>query len=89
MKIALIIAGIVAFLAGKKKSQSVGRLSDEPLDLNNILKGVERGWYKAKPAKLSTGYAVYLSGKKADGSFTKDVFPITKETYDALIAYGL
>ena len=89
MNIALIIAGIVAFIAGKRKSKAVGKLSDAPVDLNNILMGVERGWYKARVDKLSTGYVVYLSGKKADGEYTEDVFPITKQTYDALVAQGI
>ena len=89
MNIGLIIAGIAAFIVGKRKSAPVGKLSDQPLELGNILRGVERGWYKARVGKLSTGYVVYLSGKKANGQYTEDVFPITEETYNALVERGL
>lgn len=76
-------------LVDDRLMQSIGKLSDRPLDLQNILMGVDRGWYKARVDKLSIGYVVYLSGKKTDGEYTEDVYPISKETYDALVARNI
>jgi|GEM_PF-1966058 len=85
----LILIGAL-YLAGKRRTeQSVGKLSDRPLSLENILMGVERGWYKARTTKTSFGYAVYLSGTKADGTETSDIYPISEETYNALKAKGI
>ena len=69
---------------------SIGNLSDEPLSLENILKGVERGWYTARAAELDGfGYVVYLTGIKATGEKEESVYPISKETYDALLSRGI
>ena len=85
----LLIIGAIILIGRKRTEHAVGKLSDRPLDLQNILMGVERGWYKAKTAKNSFGYVVYLSGKKADGTYTEDVYPISEETYNALVAKGI
>lgn len=85
----LLIIGAIILIGRKRTEQAVGKLSDRPLDLQNILMGVERGWYKARADKTTYGYVVYLSGKKADGSTTEDVYPISEETYNALKAKGI
>lgn len=86
----LLILISVLYVAGRKRTEAtVGRLSDRPLNLDNILMGVERGWYKARTTKTSFGYAVYLSGTKADGTETTDIYPISEETYNALKAKGI
>lgn len=85
----LILIGVL-YVAGRKRTEStVGKLSDRPLSLDNILMGVERGWYKARTTKTSFGYAVYLSGTKADGEETTDIYPISEETYNELQKRGI
>lgn len=68
----------------------VGKLSDDPLSLDNILRGVERGWYQARVQLMDGfGWVVYLSGKKADGEYTEEVFPISEQTAQALQQQGI
>lgn len=83
----LLLGGAALWYAVKhRKSASVGRLSDDPLDLDSILMGVSRGWYTAKPQIMDGfGYVVWLSGVKANGEIEEDVFPITEETYNELM----
>ena len=83
----LLIGGAIWLLARSKKT--MGKLSDPEVSLDNILRGVERGWYKARSGKTSMGYVVYLSGTRADGTYTEDVYPISEETYNALKAKGI
>ena len=86
----LLILISVLYVAGRKRTEAtVGRLSDRPLNLDNILMGVERGWYKAKSTKTSYGYAVYLSRTKANGEETTDIYPISEETYNELQRRGI
>lgn len=71
-------------------ASGIGKLTDAPLDLNNILMGVSRGWYTARAEELAGwGYVVWLTGKKADGEPVEDVYPISKQTYEALKAQGV
>lgn len=68
----------------------IGKLTDAPLDLDNILMGVSRGWYTARTEELAGwGYVVWLTGQKADGEPVEDVYPISKQTYEALKAQGI
>ena len=87
----LLLGGAALYLIDRKaKAKPVGKLSDEPLDLDNILRGVSEGWYTARPQIMDGfGYVVWLAGKKADGQFYEEVFPIREETYNALIAQGI
>ena len=88
----LLILGGAALYAIKQHQQTkpVGKLSDEPLELENILMGVSRGWYTARPQILDGfGTVVWLSGKKANGEEYEDVYPISREVYDALLANGI
>lgn len=85
----LLLGGAVLYAVTRKKNP-VGKLSDRPLDLENILMGVSRGLYTARPEEMENwGYVVWLSGKKADGDMYEDVYPISKETYNALLANGI
>lgn len=86
----LIFAAVAAALIlARKRSAGVGKLSDNEVELDNILKGVERGWYTARPDILNGMYVVYLAGQKTDGERTEDVYPISKSTYDALTLRGV
>ena len=87
-----LMAGIGRFYSDSISGHcgAIGKLSDDPLELKNILMGVERGWYTARVEELAGfGYVVYLAGKKADGEYTEDVYPISKETAEALMAQGV
>ena len=85
----LLLGGAVLYAVTRKKNP-VGKLSDRPLDLENILMGVSRGWYTARPEEMEGfGYVVWLAGKKADGDTYEDIYPISKDTYDALLANGI
>lgn len=83
----LAALGFILVLAGKNKK--IGKLSDSPLNADNILMGVSRGWYTAKLGNSENGYTVQLSGKNTDGSSTTDVYPITEETYNTLVSKGI
>lgn len=88
----LLLLGGAALLYAirRKKASGIGKLSDNPLDLESILMGVSRGWYTARPEELAGfGYVVWLAGKKANGEFTEDIYPISKETYQALLDNGI
>ena len=84
----ILIVGAVLLLL-KKKSPTMGKLSDPEVSLDNILRGVERGWYKARSGKTSMGYVVYLSGTRSDGTYTEDVYPISETTYNELQKRGI
>lgn len=80
-----LIAGL-AILGKRKKTSGVGKLSDKQLDFDNIRMGLERGWYKAElELHPQWGPVVYLSGKMTDGREVSDVYPISKDTYEALL----
>lgn len=64
----------------------IGLLTDKPVSLENIRKGVARGWYKAELLRKNGQPAVYLYGKDANGRNYGDTYPITEETYRALKA---
>lgn len=85
----LILIGVLCIAGRCRTEKTLGRLSDRPLSLDNILMGVERGWYRAKTEKTSFGYAVYLSGTKATGEETTDIYPISEETYNELKQRGI
>lgn len=86
---AALIAGL-AILGKRKKTSGVGKLSDKPLDLDNIRMGLERGWYTAElELHPQWGPVVYLSGQMTDGRQVKDVYPITKKDYKTLLGEGI
>lgn len=87
---AALIAGLAILAKGKKKAPGIGKLSDSPLDIDNIRMGLERGWYTAElELHPQWGPVVYLSGKMTDGRQVKDVYPISKETYTILLGEGI
>lgn len=86
----LIFAAVAAALIfTRRRAAGIGKLSDNEVELDNILMGVQRGWYTARPDVLNGMYVVYLAGQKTDGERTEDVYPISKQTYDALVLRGV
>ena len=43
----LLLGGIAMAAAKKKNANGTGLITDQPVTIDNIRKGVERGWYNA------------------------------------------
>ena len=91
----LIIFGAfvaVAFVAAAAKHRNdepeIYGMEDTPVSIDNIRKGVARGWYTAVLVRVNGKPAVRLSGIAGDGKPYTDVFPITQEDFDTLQAEG-
>lgn len=90
LPIALIAAG--TYLLHKRTGVSgcrVGAMTDTPVSLDNIRKGIARGWYTAQLTTANGHLAVRLSGQITNGQNYSDVYPVTKATFDALKADGV
>lgn len=85
----IIGAAIAALMIAKKKTSGTGAMSDMPVTLENIRMGVARGWYTAQLTTVYGKKAVRLSGKQTDGTYTSDVYPVTDEVWQALLADGI
>ena len=81
--IAILLLGGFA-IAAAKKHDSVDGMEDTPVSLDNIRKGVERGWYTATLCRVNGMPAVKLTGKDAQGKTYSDVFPITEADWQTL-----
>lgn len=86
-----LIAGsaLALLLLNSKKAQGTGAMTDSPVSLDNIRKGVARGWYQAELTMVDGQRAVRLSGKQTDGTYTTDVYPVTDEVWNALLQDGI
>ena len=80
----LIIGAIAAVLIAAHKSQSVRGMSDKPVLLDNIRRGVQNGWYKAMLVRVGDKPAVHLYGKDAAGNDYGDAFPISEHDWQTL-----
>lgn len=91
----LAAAGVALWVLTRKAApvgacRRIGAMTDTPVSLDNIRKGVARGWYKADAVFYVFGTpSVRLSGKDTTGTMYSDVYPITQATYDALVADGI
>lgn len=84
-----LFGGLALFcaVAGRRDKSTAGT-DDEQVTAANIRRGVKRGWYEAALCRINGQPYVRLSGKGTDGKEISDVFPITENDYDALIAEG-
>lgn len=82
-------AAVAAVLISRKKTSGTGSMSDMPVTLDNIRMGVSRGWYQAELTTVNGQKAVRLFGKKTDGSYTSDVYPVDDATWQALVEDGI
>ena len=85
----LLGAAVAAVLISRKKTSGTGAMSDMPVTLANIRMGVSRGWYQAELTMVNGQKAVRLFGKKTDGSYTSDVYPVDDATWQVLIEDGI
>ncbi len=66
----------------------VGMMTDAPVSLENIRKGIARGWYKAQLCTIDGKPAVKLTGT-ANGKPYSDYYPISEEDYKTLQNEGV
>ena len=89
----LIILGAVvavAFVAAatKPKQADIEGMEDKPVSIDNIRKGVSRGWYQAVLTRIDGKPAIRLTGKNTNGGTYTDVFRISQKDFDTLQAEG-
>ena len=77
----LVLGGL--FIAAAPKHNSVDGMEDTPVSIDNIRKGVARGWYSATLCRVDGVPAVRLTGE-VGGKPYSDVFPITEEDWQTL-----
>lgn len=63
-------------------------LEDDPVSIDNIRMGVQRGWYTCVLTRVNGIPAVRLSGRTADGKTYTDVFAVTEEDWQTLKKEG-
>ena len=84
----LALGAVGLWAITRKSGKAVGRMSDTPVSLENVRKGVARGWYTAQLCKVDGKPAVKLSGT-ANGKPYSDYYPVTQATWNALKADGV
>lgn len=86
----LILIGILVLggIAMAKAAKGASGMSDKPVSIENIRRGVSQGWYTAKLTHVSGQPAIILSGRTADGKVFSDVYPIAQADWDTLKAEG-
>ena len=85
----LILIGILV-LGGiaMAKAKGASGMSDKPVSIENIRRGVSQGWYTARLTHKNGKPAIFLSGRTADGKVFSDVYPISQADWDTLKAEG-
>ena len=82
--IGILAAAVLITAAAKPISKDVAGMEDTPVLIDNIRKGVQRGWYSAVLVMVDGIPAVRLSGRTADGNIYSDTYPITAADWQAL-----
>lgn len=83
------IAVAIGLLFIANKQNGVGRMSDAPVALDNLKRGIANGWYQAQLTTVDGKPAVRLSGKLTNGKQYSDVYPITPEVAAELKQMGV
>ena len=81
--VVFLLGGLLWAKAHGKPASGVGTMQDSPVSLENIRKGVARGWYKAQLCTIDGKPAVKLSGT-ANGKPYSDYYPVTQATWNTL-----
>lgn len=91
----IIMDGIIIFglllLGGvliSRSSKATAGMTDATVSIDNIRKGVARGWYTAELTYADGKPAVRLSGTATDGQYTSDVYPIALKDWQTLKEEG-
>ena len=83
------IACAIGLLLIANKQRGVGSMSDAPVALENLKRGIANGWYQAQLTMVNGKQAVRLSGKLTNGKQYSDVYPITPEVAAELKQMGV
>ena len=85
-----VIIGILLLggLLIRQSAKATAGMTDTPVSIDNIQKGVARGWYTAELTRVDGQPAVRLSGTTTDGTYTSDVYPIAESDWQTLKAEG-
>lgn len=86
--VALGAAAVGLLFARTRKIVGAGSMQDTPVSLENVRKGIARGWYSAQLCTVDGRPAVKLSGT-ANGKPYSDYYPVTQSTWDALRKDGV
>ena len=81
--LAILLLGGFA-IAAAKKHDGVEGMQDTPVTIDNVRKGVSRGWYKATLKRVDGKPAIYLYGIAANGEQYGDTFPISEADWQTL-----
>lgn len=85
----LIIGGIVLAVAFiHSAARGTSGMEDTLVSIENIRKGVERGWYNAVLCRVNGKPAVFLFGKNADGGDYGGYYPISETDWQTLKSEG-
>ena len=83
----LVIIGLLLLggfaIAAAKKHDSVDGMEDTPVSIDNIRKGVARGWYSATLCRVDGVPAVRLTGEVGGKPYSY-VFPIAETDWQTL-----
>ena len=82
----LLIGGWLIKRASDK--QGTSGMNDNAVSLENIRKGVERGWYKARLTRANGQPAIYLYGLNTAGQEYGDTYPISENDWQTLKKEG-
>lgn len=83
-----VVCAVVSLMIANKQ-RGVGSMSDAPVALENIKRGIANGWYQAQLTTVDGKPAVRLSGKLINGKSYSDVYPITPEVASELKQMGV
>ena len=86
----LILLGIllVGGLLIKKAAAPASGMSDSPVSIDNIRRGVANGWYTAQLTRVNGQPAIRLSGTRTDDTQFVDVYPISENDWQTLKKEG-
>lgn len=79
----------IGLLLIANKQRGVGSMSDAPVALENLKRGIANGWYQAQLTMVNGQQAVRLSGKLINGREYSDVYTVTPEVAAELKQMGV
>ena len=82
--ISILLLG--GFILSTTKKKGTSGMTDTPVSLDNIRRGVANGWYSATLTKVGDKFAIRLSGKLKNGQTFTDVYPISQIDWETLKA---
>lgn len=91
MKNVTVLAAIAAavLILRKQSTSGTGAMTDKEVSLENVRMGMARGWYSAELTHVNGKPAVRLSGKRTDGTYSNDIYPVSQSVYEALKSDGV